>query len=360
MNTLHRAGLVALALVMASSVSAKKNKTYNDPKDRFTVGLPSGWSASPVPGESSGMVFKLQTKSRFAIIRVEIVENTKLQTVDELLTERTARIRDELSARVTGRSEVRLGDKTPLPVLKLETQKENGSRSIRLAGFMKFNRIHILRYDSPGSFRERDFEKFAASYLASRPKEKRVRGFYKVWRSLDGGPTLALGADNIFLLGELEGVFYASPGRLRLRIPTGTETYRVTLDDDVMVLESPNLDGPSRYQATGSTLGARDEKLARSRTAKEVSALLIGEWDGEQRADALGRIRFRKSGVASVDGKTATWRYRRGRLHFRFSRRKSMTFTMAMSDSGKILTLTDAKSQREHRLQRSEAHDSVP
>lgn len=348
----------ALALLLSALGStgavAKGDRSYTDTKKRFALELPSGWRLHPTPGDTTGMTFRRDVDGAFALLRVMVRPATRDDSVERALEVATGPLRGEIGFRA--------GTDLPTSVGLLPARRravtvyasgdERTVRAIELIALVAFGHVHVLHFEHLDKERarfSRDLDRLTGSYQAL--AGRRLYGpLVGTWTSASGGPELMLSEDDRFRLGPLAGTFAADGGRLSLHVPEGTETYRYRVDGNLLVLTSPNLEGPSEYRRSGSARFQPEKE--RPKKAKRLSSDdLIGRWrvlDGAGTEPLV--LQLAPSGAVSFGPLSGRWRFRRGRLTIQSTAGTSVTYHASLD--GDRLVLGGGDLEKELRLVR--------
>ncbi len=348
-------GLIALWIAGAAVPAA--GKTYVDTKQRFSVDLPAGWNLTPMPGDRTGMAFKKEKAGAFALLRVTVRPMRAGETLDRSLDEATQQFKDEIGYTPLGDNPAQLGlflaKRRSLSVYA--SGDKNTVRSVELVAMHAFGHVHIVHFEARDQDRKRftkDFDRVTGSY-----EPKAGLALYAPlvgrWASLNGGPEMLLTENNAFTLGPMRGVYDADGGRLNLHVAEGKESYQYVLDDNVMVLESSNLDGPAQYQRQGAARFTAPGKKKKGKTGPVKRTHLVGKW---RALDAPSTeplvLELAQGGSVSFGPMSGRWRYKRGLLTITSTAGKTVTYTVSLLPNRKRMILGGGDLERDLFLER--------
>jgi len=327
-------------MAIATPASAK---SYVDTKKRFSMELPAGWKLNPMPGDTTGMMFRKDSGKAFGLLQVSVRPARPGETVDDALKAYIAPFATELGYQ----KGVELGSNVGLLPAKQQSFSVYASgdkstvRAIEAHVLRAFGYIHVLHFETLEANRNtfrRDFDRIIASYQARAGRSIHAPLVAR-WQT-SGGPDLVLTEDDTFKLGPLSGVWNADGGRLVLHVDNGKENYRYTLKDRELTLTSTNLDAPLVYRRTGGqiTAGEDDEK---SPTRVSVSRdALIGSWHALDAASTEPLVlRLAPTGSVSFGPLSGRWWYRRGLLSIQSTAGETQTYNVSLSPDGRRITL---------------------
>jgi hypothetical protein len=360
---MHVSALPRFALVFATVLSLgvsapadarKKKGQYTDTKKRFALELPSGWRLAPMPGDTSGMVFKKDVDGAFGLFRVSVRKiragETLSQSLNEALRPFAAEIGYTPGPELPASIGLFSGLRRPLTVYASGDRRT--VRAVELHVTHAFGHVHTIHFEALEKDRprfSRDTERMVASYrpMAGRSVVGKLVGR---WENQAGGPTLLLDEQNLFSLGELNGTWSSDGGRLQLHVAEGTETYRMKLKGRSLTLSSPNLDEPMRYRRSGAARFEKDSGK-KTRAAKLTREELIGRWKVIDQASSDPLVlHLAPSGSVAFGPMSGSWRYKRGLLTIRSTAGETVTYTI--SKDGAYLVLGGGDLDRDMRLVR--------
>lgn len=329
------------ALLAFTFTSPTWAKPYTDTKKRFALEMPEGWQLTPLPGDTSGMVFKKVVDGVPGTLRVSVRliqpgETTKI-TLDEV--EEAAKA--ELGYKRGGDLPTSVG---LLPAMRrtftvFASGDEETVRAIEVVALHAFGHVHILHFETlqnkRGAF-TRDLDKMMASYKALAGK-----GVYATlvgtWINTGGGPELILEEDGRYQMGPLRGGYQADGGRLVLRVGAEGESYRYVMDGNILTLSSPNLGDNIVFKRSGAQRVKIDDGVA-VQQGPLTREQLIGTWRVVDNAstDVL-KLQLGATGSVSFGPLAGRWRYSTGRLTITSVQNVEVTYSASLNEGKLVL-----------------------
>src|ERR1043166_5088922 len=166
---------VVLASTASSAAFAAEQKCakgdYDDTKHRFCIHLESGWQLAPMPGDTSGMVFKKVLDGVPGILRVSVRDIRPGETPKQTLDDEEAGAKAELGYKA--------GSDTPTSIGLLPATRRTFSvfasgdsktvRAIEVYALHAYGHAHVLHFETlenkRGQFTH-DLDRMLASYAA--------------------------------------------------------------------------------------------------------------------------------------------------------------------------------------------------
>jgi hypothetical protein len=330
---------VLCALTFAAGVAAKP---YEDTKKRFSIELEPGWQLAPLPGDTTGMVFRKKLDATPASLRVMV----RLQKPDE--TTKTALdafeegFKTEIGYKPGGDVPASVG---LMPAVRrtltvYASGDKNTVRAIEVYALFAFGHVHLLHFETlekkRGAF-TRDLDRLLGSYkpLAGKGVYAPLAG---TWINTGGGPDLVLEEDGHFKMGPLSGGYQADGAKLTLFVTQGAEAYRYVIDPKELVLTSPNLGGDLKFRRSGAQRVKIDEDKKPVVTGPLTREQLIGTWkvlDSES-TDPLV-LHLAASGSVAFGGLAGSWRYSTGRLTIVSTANVTVTYSASLTEGRLVL-----------------------
>jgi hypothetical protein len=212
-------------------------------------------------------------------------------------------------------------------------------RAIELYAIHAFGYAHLLHVETLEKKRgaiTRDVDRMLASYeaLAGRGVAVPLAG---LWINTGGGPDLKLEPSGEFRMGPLNGGWHADGGLMELRIASGAEKYRYSLQGETLKLSSPNLGADMVFRRSGTAVVVDEPAAARSGPLTREE--LIGTWRVlDQAATEPLRLVLAASGSVSFGGLAGRWRFSTGRLTIASTGGETITYAASMSDGRLVLS----------------------
>lgn len=340
-----RSLVLALGLASLTSLfsgSAWAAKPYVDTKKRFSLELAAGWELAPLPGDTSGMVFRKRLDSVPGTLRVSVRPLRPGETTKQTLDDIEEGARAEIGYKPGGDLPTTVG--ALAAVRRTFSVFASGDaktvRAIEVIALHAFGHAHVLHFETLESKRgafTRDLDRMIASYepLVGRGV---YGGLVGNWINLGGGPDLILEEDGRFQLGPLKGGYQADGGRLVLRVPEGGESYRYAQVDNTLTLSSPNLGDDMKFRRSGAArVKVTDERGPRP-SGPLTREELIGTWRVVDSASTdVMKLKLAPSGSVSFGGLSGQWRYSTGRLTITSTAGASITYSASRNDGKLVL-----------------------
>jgi hypothetical protein len=315
-------------------------KPYVDTKKRFALEQPDGWGLAPLPGDTSGMIFKKTVDGVPGTLRVSVRPILPGETPKQTLGDLEGAMKAELGYRA--------GTDVPTSVGLLPATRRTFSvfasgdartvRAIEVTALHAYGHVHLLHFETLQSKRSaftRDLDKMIASYDALIGKGT-YAGLVATWINLGGGPDLVLEEDGRYQLGPLKGGYQADGGQLVLRVGADGEAYRYALVDNMLTLSSPNLGDAMKFKRSGAQRVrlAEATAVAGPLTREE----LIGTWRVVDSAstDVL-RMQLSPTGSVAFGGLSGRWRYSTGRLTITSTQNVEVTYSASLTNRKLVL-----------------------
>lgn len=341
-------GLLVLALSSSPLLAAKG--PYVDTKHRFELALAPGWDLAPLPGDPLGMNFRRLVGGVPASLHVMVTPAVPGQTVKDSLDKAEAGFKVDLGYNPGVDTPVELngmpGMKRTLTVFA--SGDKSTVRFVELYVVHAFGYVHTLHYETLESKKKtfaRDLDKMLTTYVPI--VGKGVSGALSgSWINTGGGPDLTLDDDGSFLMGPLNGGWSADGGKLVMKIPAGSESYRYVHNGDTLTLSSPNLGGDLVFRRASTPKRTAPlssaEKAPKQRSGELTKEELYGTWTvlDPRDSDPL-KLQLASSGSVAFGGLSGRWRYSTGRLTIRSTAGETMTYACSMTNGQLVLSSGD-------------------
>ncbi len=331
--------LCFLLLLVALPATAKP---YTDTKKRFSLEQPDGWVLAPMPGDTSGMIFRKNIDDIPGTLRVSVRPIKPSETPKQTL--------DELEGAMKAELGFQAGTDLPTSVGLLPAMRRTFSvfasgdartvRAIEIIALHAYGHVHLLHFETlqqlagKRSAFTRDLDKMLASYQALVGKDTYAT-LIGTWINLGGGPDLILEEDARFQLGPLKGGYQADGGKMALHLKDGGEVYRYALVDNLLTLSSVNLGEDMRFKRSGAQRIKTDKPtpVAGPLTREQ----LIGTWRVVDSASTdVMRMQLGSSGSVAFGGLSGRWRYSTGRLTITSTQNIEVTYSASLT-AGKLV-----------------------
>ncbi len=316
---------------------------YDDTQHRFCIHLESGWQLAPLPGDTTGMIFKKVVGGVPGILRVSVRDIRPGETSKETLDEAEEAAKSELGYKHGGDIPTSVG---LMPAVRrtfsvYASGDSHTVRAIEVYALHAYGHVHVLHFETlqkkRGAF-TRDLDRMLGSYRAVAGK-----GMYATlvgtWINLGGGPDLVLEEDGRFQLGPLKGGYQADGGKLVLTIAEGAESYRYVLDGNSLVLSSPNLGDDMKFRRSGAQrVRVTDDDEHRRVSGPLTREQLIGSWRVVDAAstDTL-HLKLAPTGSVAFGPLSGSWRYSTGRLTVTSTAKVTITYSASLDGDGNLV-----------------------
>ena len=330
---------LALALVLLAAAPAFA-KPYTDTKKRFALEQPDGWGLAPLPGDTTGMIFRKTVDGIPGTLRVSVRPINPSETPKQTLDELENALKAELGYKPGGDLPTSVG-LLPANRRTFSVYASGDSRTVRaieVIALHAYGHVHLLHFETLQNKRSvftRDLDKMIASYEAMVGKDTYAT-LIGTWINLGGGPDLVLEEDGRFQLGPLKGGYQADGGKMALRVSDGGEVYRYVLVDNLLTLSSPNLGDDMRFKRSGAQRVKVDApKAVLGPLTREQ---LIGTWRVVDSAstDVL-KMQLSSTGSVAFGGLSGRWRYSTGRLTITSTQNIEVTYSASLTDGKLVL-----------------------
>lgn len=334
----------ALALAIVLFAAPAFAKPYVDTKKRFSLEQPDGWGLAPLPGDTTGMIFKKTVDGIPGTLRVSVRPIAPSETPKQTL--------DELENAMKAELGYKPGTDLPTSVGLLPAMRRTFSvfasgdartvRAIEVIALHAYGHVHLLHFETlqqlsaaKRSVLTRDLDKMLASYQALVGKDTYAT-LIGTWINLGGGPDLVLEEDGRFQLGPLKGGYQADGGKMALRVADGGEVYRYVLVDNLLTLSSPNLGDDMRFKRSGAQRVRLDQpKVTAGPLTREQ---LIGTWRVVDVASTdVMKMQLGSTGSVAFGGLSGRWRYSTGRLTITSTQNVEVTYSASLTDGKLVL-----------------------
>lgn len=330
----------ALCLLLLLAAFPAAAKPYTDTKKRFSLEQPDGWGLAPLPGDTSGMIFRKTVDGIPGTLRVSVRPIDPGETPKQTL--------DALENAMKAELGYQPGSDLPTSVGLLPAMRRTFSvyasgdartvRAIEVIALHAYGSVHLLHFETLQNKRSvytRDLDKMIASYQALLGKDTYAT-LIGTWINLGGGPDLILEEDGRFQLGPLKGGYQADGGKMALHVADGGEVYRYLLVDNLLTLSSANLGDDMRFKRSGA-------QRVRSEQAKTVAGpltreQLIGTWRVIDAASTdVMKMQLGSTGSVAFGGLSGRWRYSTGRLTITSTQNVEVTYSASLTDGKLVL-----------------------
>ncbi|MFZ9886497.1 MAG: hypothetical protein ACO3JL_03250 [Myxococcota bacterium] len=350
------------SLLFTAPALTKDKSVYEDTKHRFSMRLPLGWRLHPMPGDTSGMMFRRDVDGAFALLHVGVRQQRPLESVTDSLEEATASLRAEIGFE-QGKDRTTSVGLHPAMRRSVSVFASGDARTVRaieLYVLHAFGYVHTLHFEHVQDERTRfarDQDRLIGAYepLAGRTLAGPLIG---QWESTSGGAPLVMTEEGRFELGQLRdrlsGTWDTDGGRLTLHLPQGQERYQYQLDGTRLTLSSTNLPSPMVYERTSSGRFLKSKNANGEAPRLQLSrATLQGKWRVLDAAttDPL-MLHLAPSGAVSFGPLSGRWEFARGLLTITSTAGETMTYHASMD--GPHLLLGGGDLDRELRLLRQQ------
>jgi hypothetical protein len=334
----------------AGKASVCPKGDYEDTKSRFCVHQEPGWSLAPIPGDTSGMVFRKTIEGVPASLRVMVRAQRSGETTKQALDEVEDAFKTEIGYKAGGDVPSSIG---LLPAVRrtfsvYASGDKNTVRAIEVYALFAFGHAHIIHFETlekkRGAF-TRDLDRMLASYkaLAGKGTYAPLAG---TWINTGGGPDLTLEEDGHFKMGPLSGGYQADAGAIVLTVKEGGEKYRYQVSGNTLTLSSPNLGGDLVFKRSGAQRVKMDEPDKPKVTGPLTREQLIGTWKvlDKESTDPL-KLQLAASGSCAFGPLSGRWRYSTGRLTITSTQNVTITYSASMEDGKLVLGGGDLESE---------------
>lgn len=334
--------VLLLLLVFTSLATPGFAKPYVDTRMRFQIEAAAGWELAPLPGDTLGMNFRKKVDGVPGLLHITVAPLPPGQTMKQSLDAAAAPFQNEIGFNPGSEGPAAIGafggSRRTLSVFASGDKKT--VRGVEIYALHAFGFVHVLHFETLEKKRKsfsRDLDLMLASYVPLIGKDT-AAPLAAMWVNADGGPDLKLEDNGAFSMGPLSGGWHSDGGALELKISSGSEKYRYTLNGDTLILSSPNLGGDLAFRRSTTTTKVPEVAAVRARgpVGREE---LIGRWRVIDQAstEALKMV-LAPTGSVSFGPLSGAWRFATGRLTISSTAGATITYAASLSDGHLILS----------------------